>query len=77
VSAPGFEPAQEAHPRTDGQERDGGNEEQRFEPPRSLPVSTASEGLALADVDGDGFLDVIVTQGSTNSVRVLKTRCGD
>jgi len=43
-----------------------------FDPARSYPVSGAASGVAVADFDGDGLLDVATADRPTDSVSVLR-----
>jgi alpha-tubulin suppressor-like RCC1 family protein len=46
-----------------------------FAPPVILPLAGNPLGLALADVDGDGRLDVLVTDSQNNNVSVFQNLC--
>jgi hypothetical protein len=45
-----------------------------FEPAESFEVNAGAFGVALADLDGDGWLDVIVTNAASRDLSILLNR---
>jgi hypothetical protein len=42
-----------------------------FQPPIALPIVSGSQGIAAADLDGDGFVDLIASNTAAGSVSIL------